>query len=605
MLENADTNKILSFLGFFTKTNENGKSLLDLFKEVDKEKLEVENSYNIFKIVSDKWYLENFHTYIIASLLNPNENHQKTLFLKSFLELIQEIENKKDNKKNIIKEFIGENNEEKLKKVSIQTEKSVQGGRIDIFLSYEGDNKKNCIIIENKINNAGDQPDQINRYYRGSVNEGYNPVCIVYITPTLDRGVTKTDNKNINDILVHLPAYNRNNKENSLWNWLEDCANKLVDVDVNQNNLKDIIRDNDNSKIIELYTIIKQYQKLIKIHTMNEDALKSLVEKISGSKEYLEALSTIAYTKEIDPIYLLFRFTDWEKNITNLLKENGEINHDSSDKKIRHWRDYGMVWDVTHKFYIKKVQIKLGFNIYRHNNIMNNDSPYNIHIRYGALLELQESNENQDSLFSNLKCFFYLIDELKRTDFKNQDQWVLYEDKEIDLMNDLGGESVSDFIHNFYNNDKYRDKFFLNLNLIKGIEKNVFQKFDEYNKKFERYLEMLEKKFDLNSVEERSYGFAFTFNMEKFNNLEFIIGAFDDKYKKVYYGICPKKSAKDLSVKELREKYNNIFDRWERNDWWLCWKYLESKPEEPMVKNIINDIITILDKMEEKENANN
>jgi hypothetical protein len=589
MLENADTNKILSFLDFFTKTHENGKSLLDLFKEVDKEKLEVENSYNIFKIVSDKWYLENFHTYIIASLLNPKEKHYQSIFLEKFLDIVDS-----GNK-------FPRNN---LKDIIVETQKDIGKGIIDIFIY---DENKNCIIIENKINNAGDQPDQINRYYLGSVNEGYNPVCIVYITPTLDRGVTKTDNKNINDILVHLPAYNRNNKEKSLWNWLEDCANKLVDKEINQNNLKDIIRDNDNSKIIELYTIIKQYQKLIKIHAMNEDALKSLVEKISGSKEYskeyLEALCTIVYTKEIDPIYLLFRFTDWEKNITNLLKENGEINHDSSDKKIRYWRDYGMVWDVTHKFYNKKVQIKLGFNIYRHNNIMNNDSPYNIHIRYGALLELQESNKNQNSL-DNLKCFFYLIDELKRTDFRNQDQWVLYEDKEIDLMNDLGGESVSDFIHNFYNNDEYRDKFFLNLNLIKGIEKNIFQKFDEYNKKFERYLEMLEKKFDLNSVEERSYGFAFTFNMEKFNNLEFIIGAFDDKYKKVYYGICPKKSAKDLSAKNLREKYKdfNIFDGWEKDDrHWLCWKYLE----EPMVKNIINDIITIIDKMEEKDNANN
>jgi len=174
-----------------------------------------------------------------------------------------------------------------------------------------------------------------------------------------------------------------------LWNWLEDCANELVNKKVNQNNLKDIISDNDNSKIIELYTIIKQYQKLIKIHTMNEDALKSLVEKISGSKEYLEALSTIAYTKEIDPIYLLFYF-EKEKIKTSLenlfnkaeIKIKNEVYYDIS---------VGRAWNI--KFEIKQNNILICIELYRWNKEFKEiTNPFIIGVNYGFIWDNNSNN---------------------------------------------------------------------------------------------------------------------------------------------------------------------------------------------------------------------
>jgi hypothetical protein len=451
MSENSDIDKILSLLNFFTdKTKENGKSLLDLFKEVSKEKLEVENSYNIFKIVSDKWYFENFHTYIIASLLNPKEKHYKTVFLKKFLDIV-DIGNKfsRNNLNNII----------------VETQKDIGEGIIDIFIY---DENKNCIIIENKINNAWDQPDQINRYYCGSVNDEYNPVCIVYITPTSNSTPPSINEEKIKKLIIHLPAYNREDEENSLWYWLEDCANELVNKEVNKNNLKDIISDNDNSKIIELYTIIKQYQKLIKIDAMNENALKSLVKNISGSKEYLEALCTIAYTMEIEPVYLLFYFNK-EKIKTSL---EGLFNPDEIKIKNNLYidevdRSKCRVWFIKFEIKLNIIPVPICIEFYRWNNeFLNEINPFIVGVNYGFIKD-NKSNININTLSNALEE----VNALKKNNVwkieEDDNYWIAW-NKVDNLIKEIIEEikketkeeiKLSDYIY-FYSTNNFYEKIF-------------------------------------------------------------------------------------------------------------------------------------------------
>lgn len=54
-----DIRAIQNLLHLFTKSD-NGKSLLDLFTKAEQEY--IKNSYSIFKVISKKFYYENFHS---------------------------------------------------------------------------------------------------------------------------------------------------------------------------------------------------------------------------------------------------------------------------------------------------------------------------------------------------------------------------------------------------------------------------------------------------------------------------------------------------------------------------------------------------------------
>lgn len=54
--------------------------------------------------------------------------------------------------------------------------------RIDILIKIDNPKYKKAIIIENKINDACDQDNQLARYYEMLTNEGYTVLKIPYIT---------------------------------------------------------------------------------------------------------------------------------------------------------------------------------------------------------------------------------------------------------------------------------------------------------------------------------------------------------------------------------------------------------------------------------------
>ena len=118
---------------------------------IDKNNFEENYPFNIFELISDIYYRENFHSDIIAKLF------ENEIVLKNFLDFIGVDKSKYEN-------------------CEVEREES----KIDILIKTE----KNCIIIENKLNWAKDMPEQLFRYYNECKNNKKLEVDkIVYLSP--------------------------------------------------------------------------------------------------------------------------------------------------------------------------------------------------------------------------------------------------------------------------------------------------------------------------------------------------------------------------------------------------------------------------------------
>ena len=138
------------------------KELLNKLKDVEIQS--DPTPFNMLHIAfQDVHGKEVLHSKLLAGLLDPSVNHNLgSAPLETFLKQI-------------------EVSHETLSNVSVETEKTVNGGRIDIFISWKDDNKKHhAVIIENKLNDAPDREGQLNDYYNGTKDD-YQIEKIVYM----------------------------------------------------------------------------------------------------------------------------------------------------------------------------------------------------------------------------------------------------------------------------------------------------------------------------------------------------------------------------------------------------------------------------------------
>jgi len=241
-------NQILEFL--------ENKELIKIIEEYIKVQVKkVEVAYNIFSLSSYNAYLENFHSDIMQSLLDPEGLHKEG---NTFLTLFKDYLNKYYNKNLTVSEF---------QNVRVTREE----GRIDIAIWDES--RKQVIIIENKMNNAEDQKEQLERYYNYAINERYKVRLIIYLS--LD-GFKPTPeiNEELKELVVNVGAMT--NQKNDLTNgWLIYCLAKCT---------------NEDSK-----SLIFQYIKLIK-HLANKNMeikVKEDFYKFIDNKDILEKLPSI------------------------------------------------------------------------------------------------------------------------------------------------------------------------------------------------------------------------------------------------------------------------------------------------------------------------
>jgi len=226
-------------------------------KEYCKSKEDIQKDvFNVFSLVSDLYYRENFHSDIISFFLDTKEKHgEGNAFLESFIQML----NKKGKRIDSSNYFDA---------VTIREE-----GKIDILIKSE--TTKRAIIIENKINNAGDMYRQIPRYY-DYVTQNYIVDAIVYL-PLDERkepdkvGWSNEDKEKVNPLIAVIPAYDKSGKINLVDNWLHPSILLSDNLDVvstlrQYSNL--ITKLNDS--IMDTIVLEKFYHELLQ-----EDNLKT------------------------------------------------------------------------------------------------------------------------------------------------------------------------------------------------------------------------------------------------------------------------------------------------------------------------------------------
>jgi hypothetical protein len=255
--------------------------LAPIIKESEeKQEKRMETGFNLFYLISDHYYRETFHSDIIAALLSPNEKHGgENLYLDLFLDMIGVDKAPYKNAK-VCKEY--------------GTNDGTLGGRIDIFI--EGENK-HCVVIENKLNNAGDTCRQLPKYY-GYLKNKYTIDKFVYLPLNPYKTPDKSDwsdeeRKIIDDRLIIIPAYQEGRK-NLIENWLIIAE-------------KETITENEDARII-----IKQYITVLRnltIDIMSATKLESFYNEMIKGDNLETALSVRDMLNNL-PEYMAKRIVD-------------------------------------------------------------------------------------------------------------------------------------------------------------------------------------------------------------------------------------------------------------------------------------------------------
>ncbi|MCT4614187.1 MAG: PD-(D/E)XK nuclease family protein [Marinifilaceae bacterium] len=280
-----------------------GKASIDLKTD---EKFAYSLIFPFYSKVREK---ELSHSEVLSTFLNPYENHEhKNQFLRIFFE---EIGLKKD--------F------DSLTEVEIYTEygtkvKDNSNSRpIDIFISYKIGSKKHGIIIENKLNNAVDQLNQINDYYDGIIKAGYICSKIVYMHINPSKKVNSTDTR-------------------------EDVLNFCYNYDITK-----LI---SSLASLEHYSYVKEYIKLL------EKISYSFMNTIN-STEIQNKLSQEEILKLIK-VSNLINSDSWHEAKHNRILEKLSLN----DLKHSFKRNYSQFYLKDYKFWIEVWYSSMGYKIW-------------------------------------------------------------------------------------------------------------------------------------------------------------------------------------------------------------------------------------------------
>ncbi|MGN0855853.1 MAG: PD-(D/E)XK nuclease family protein [Candidatus Spyradenecus sp.] len=235
-------------------------------------KEDVSLGFNAFALVSNTYYKENFHSDILAAILNPLSEHgEGVLFLKQFLTFIADVamgKGKKELAKAIASLYVDE-------QVRVVREE----GRIDIKIEAE----TWAIIIENKINGAGDMPRQIPRYIEDIEKSKKDVKAVVYLTLSEEKEPNKNewkdgDAQKVDPLLIPIIGFSEDASiKNLVVGWLQPCQL--------------------SAKQFETRAVFAQYERLIKHQTgetMDNNELKEIINAIGKLKiNYSDLLKPI------------------------------------------------------------------------------------------------------------------------------------------------------------------------------------------------------------------------------------------------------------------------------------------------------------------------
>lgn len=267
-----------------------------------------------FNILTSVHLSENDHTNILCEILNMNVNSEKP-FMKSFVTEVLDI-----------KEFDCQNSVA-LTQISAIGSKENSKGFIDLLI--RDNNNQCCIVIENKVCDAGDMPHQLDRYYFTLVQneellvyydekfrkdceqfwknwqDRHKEVYIVYLTKD---GKKEPSEDSINNELKKAlgSKYIGINYKENIFKWLKDYVlprlknqpNACKSVELYYLELGNILKTEDEKKngyledndidiiikkILETQTpsLSEQYNSLYKVHKQ----LSKIEQKLKNNRE--------------------------------------------------------------------------------------------------------------------------------------------------------------------------------------------------------------------------------------------------------------------------------------------------------------------------------
>ena len=299
------------------------EDMLKRYREyIDKNNFEENYPFNIFELISDIYYRENFHSDIIAQLLR-NE-----IILKNFLDFIGVDKSKYEN-------------------CEVEREES----KIDILIKTE----KNCIIVENKLNWAKDMPEQLFRYYNECKNNKKLEVDkIVYLSPNFLKKPTEDSVKEIpKELIKTIIGYDGENNDfytMVLQKSLEEMNNKEPkEWRLLLEHYLKILRQTGETKMDKLtkefYDKIvndgKEYEKIELIATMYNDLTKTRINNLastfSGENYNNECFYRDFYSEKRGISYAIDIYAnDYKYSYLQLFsREENEV--DNSPKSRKKW----------------------------------------------------------------------------------------------------------------------------------------------------------------------------------------------------------------------------------------------------------------------------
>src|ERR1700677_1816142 len=167
----------------------------DLRKILDGWKRHTPRPLNIFRLVSDVYHRECFHSDVIGKLLDPKTHPDSMrLFIRLLKVLRPELQLNPDH--------------------YAHAQVRREPGKIDLFIKPP--DKDQCIILENKINDAGDQDEQLSRYL-ATVQQRWSgkPEAIVYLSKDgkrpSERAFNEANKADVEKLLVCVAAFRKGN----------------------------------------------------------------------------------------------------------------------------------------------------------------------------------------------------------------------------------------------------------------------------------------------------------------------------------------------------------------------------------------------------------
>lgn len=380
------SNKLIKYKNILSKLFITANKYHKHYEEVRKKyKLKEKLGLNFFTLISRNYHHENYHSNILKVIFTGDLNKDIVINKDYFRQFLVLIGLKDCDKKDFVTNITCTREEK----------------RIDILIK----SGKKAIIIENKINGAVDQPNQLARYLEALEEEKFEVIKIVYLTLTEEKRIdfsTYSDEykkyiRSINSKLVYLVAVDQPDKD--FIGFLDKC------IGIKENN------QNRKAEKKEFEVFLKHYRNLI-MHLGGEIKMrnfqKKLVEEIYSKKENIKAfddfkdlLKNEALMRELRSECILATI---KENIPEYIDHPYPYPYHCGHTIYKKWNnDFGITYwiseqlDISYGFITLEDEAKFSTNTRKElKNILSHDC-----FNEFSNEKVQEEKENSEWIFRN------------------------------------------------------------------------------------------------------------------------------------------------------------------------------------------------------------